>query len=152
MGMLGYRSIHCPRLDRLGEILEHYQAAVDTPIACSFRELDLCYPDSLFILTIRDIRSWLESTEWLFTGPPPKSPWKRQLRLKTFGVLTWDRRRFLNAYHRHVEAVLDHFEGRPESLLVLDITAGEGWERLCPFLQTPQPPLPFPHENARLVR
>ena len=57
MGMLGYRSIHCPRLDRLGEILEHYQAAVDTPIACSFRELDLCYPDSLFILTIRDIRS-----------------------------------------------------------------------------------------------
>jgi Sulfotransferase domain len=143
--ILGYRSIHYPPLNRLREVLNYYDAAVDTPVACSFRELDKLYPGSRFILTIRDFRSWLASTQQFFHGPPPIEPWRCEVRLKTYGVLNWNRSAFLSAYHRHVETVLDHFGDRPDQLLVIDITAGEGWETLCPFLGTAVPAEAFPH-------
>jgi hypothetical protein len=145
---LGYRSIHYPPLHQLSDLLRDYDAAVDTSVACSFRELDMLYPGSRFILTVRDFRSWLESTERFFARSPPTEEWKREVRLRTYGVLEWDRRAFLNAYHRHVEAVLEYFADRSGQLLVLDICAGEGWRALCDFLGTPVPALPFPHANT----
>jgi hypothetical protein len=33
-----------------------------------------------------------------------------------------------------------------ERLLVMDIAAGDGWEKLCGLLGVPVPDLPFPHE------
>lgn len=149
--ILGYRSIHYPPLDRIHEVLEDHDAASDTPVACIFRELDCRYPDSRFILTVRDYRSWLASTKRFFGGPMPHEEWRREVRLKTYGRLEWDRRAFLRAYHQHVETVLDYFEQRPGALLVLDIIGGEGWEPLCDFLEVPVPHVPFPHENVRAV-
>jgi hypothetical protein len=32
-------------------------------------------------------------------------------------------------------------------LLVMNIIEGDGWDKLCPFLGTKIPSLPFPHEN-----
>jgi hypothetical protein len=44
--------------------------------------------------------------------------------------------------------VAAHFAGRPEDLLTLDLCAGEGWERLAPFLGWERvPERPFPWEN-----
>ena len=43
--------------------------------------------------------------------------------------------------------MLDHFKERPEALLVLRITEGDGWEKLCPFLGQKIPRMPFPHAN-----
>ena len=40
-----------------------------------------------------------------------------------------------------------YFANRPEDLLVLDVTAGDGWEPLCQFLGMPVPERPFPWEN-----
>ena len=57
--ILGYRTVHYPPLDRLRELLDDSDAATDTPVACSFRELDRQYPGSRFILTVRDPDSWL---------------------------------------------------------------------------------------------
>jgi hypothetical protein len=151
LGILGFRSIHYPQLDRMEQLLHWYDAAVDTPVACSFRELDGCYPDSRFILTVRDFRAWLKSAEWHFSGPSPDAHWKREVRLRTYGTLTWDRSAFLKAYHHHVLTVVDYFENRSEALLIIDITGGEGWEPLCAFLQRPVPAVEFPHENARSV-
>lgn len=150
--LLGFRAIHYPPLDHLSDILQYFDAATDTPIACSFRNLDSLYPDSRFILTVRDSRSWLASAELFFSSTPlPAEPWRVEVRQRTYGVLEWDRDAFLNAYQRHVEAVLNHFANRPEQLLVIDITAGEGWEKLCPFLELPAPGAAFPRarEHSR---
>ncbi|MGO8794722.1 MAG: sulfotransferase [Candidatus Sulfotelmatobacter sp.] len=133
----------------LTDLFQDYDAAADTSVACSFLELDVRYPDSQFILTVRDVRSWLASTEAFFAGPAPNEEWKREVRLRTYGVLEWDRGAFLNAYHRHVKAVMDRFADRPAQLLVLDICAGEGWDMLCAFLGKPVPSVPFPHANSR---
>jgi len=35
----------------------------------------------------------------------------------------------------------------PHRLLVMDVTRGDGWDLLCPFLGLPIPSEPFPHEN-----
>jgi Sulfotransferase domain len=148
LGILGFRSIHCPNLEHLRELVDLHDAAVDTPVACSFRELDELHPDSRFILTIRDFRSWLKSTEAFFGAREPAEPWKRQLRMKTYGVLTWERGAFLRAYHRHVETVLEHFANRPRDLLILNIVGGEGWEPVCVFLGKIAPPVAFPHAHS----
>jgi hypothetical protein len=148
LGMLGLHSIHCPPLDRVRELVDQHDAAVDTPVACSFRDLDELHPGSRFILTIRDFRSWLASTEAFFGAREPVEPWRRELRLRAYGVLRWERGAFLRAYHRHVEAVLEHFANRPRDLLVLDLAGGEGWEPLCAFLGKAVPPVAFPHAHA----
>jgi hypothetical protein len=50
----------------------------------------------------------------------------------------------LRGYYRHTLDVLDYFEHRMHDLLIIDVTAGEGWELLCPFLGVPVPNRPFP--------
>jgi hypothetical protein len=42
----------------------------------------------------------------------------------------------------------DKHVDRPESLLVMDISAGDGWDVLCPFVGAPPPAVPFPHSNS----
>jgi hypothetical protein len=138
-----------PPLDQLLEVVESHDAVSDTPVACSFRELDRLYPRSRFILTVRDIASWLASTERFFSAEPrPADSWRREVRLRTYGVLHWDRGAFEAAYHRHYETVVAHFRGRRNELLIMDITAGEGWDVLCPFLNVPAPDEIFPRANA----
>jgi len=145
---LGFRSCHYPPLHRLPEIMECYDAVGDTPVACSFRELDAEYPGSRFVLTVREIRSWLASTERFFSGQPlPVEGWRREVRLKTYGVLQWDREAFEAAYYRHFKTVLAHFRCRRNELLIIDITAGQGWDVLCPFLEVAEPDDKFPHEK-----
>ena len=43
----------------------------------------------------------------------------------------------------------EYFAGRPDDLLVMSVTEGEGWEVLCPFLGHAVPEAPFPHLNSR---
>jgi hypothetical protein len=150
--LLGFRSIHYPPLHRLKHLLQYHDAAMDTPVACSFREMDILYPNSQFILTVRDSRSWLKSTKLFFARHPANAEWQREVRLKIYGVVEWNRRAFLDAYNRHTEAVLDYFADRPGQLLILDICAGEGWDKLCPFLEMPAPNTSFPHANARFKK
>jgi hypothetical protein len=146
---LGFRSCHYPPLDRLLEIVESCDAVDDTSVACSFRELDALYPGSRFILTVRDIQSWLASTERFFAKDPhPVESWRQEVRLRIYGVLRWDREAFEAAYHRHFETVLAHFRNRRSALLIMDIAAGDGWDVLCPFLNVPTPDEVFPREHV----
>lgn len=66
-----------------------------------------------------------------------------------YGGRTFDRYRFQESYIRHANAVWEYFRERRDDLLVLDICGGDGWERLCAFLQKPIPAEPFPRQNAR---
>ena len=43
--------------------------------------------------------------------------------------------------------MLEYFRERPKDLLVLNVCAGEGWEKLCPFLNKERPDVPFPYLN-----
>jgi hypothetical protein len=59
---------------------------------------------------------------------------------------------YVERYERHNREVLEYFAGRPKDLLVLDLTGGDGWPQLCPFLGHPVPDVPFPWKNSKKSR
>ena len=176
MRILGYRATHtlieegaCPWRDRPArarDLLEKWLTdrydfkAVDDfdyigslffPI---FREIDRAFPDSLFILTVRDPAAWLVSIRRFMKGyrhasaaGPLDLNIGMVIRLGILGhLMTTDDSKLLAAFEAHNEAVLSHF-GSSRRLLVIDICRGEGWKEICTFLGSSVPAVPFPHAN-----
>ena len=88
---------------------------------------------------------------------PPQTPnaethmrIRRFLRAATYGTYEFVPERFRYVFRKHIEDVRRHFAGRPDKLIELDIPAGDGWEKLCPFLGRPIPEQPFPHKGGAL--
>ena len=113
------------------------------------------------MLTVRSQEEWLRSCEahWAERDPheAPRDEEhavhmkiRRFLRAANFGSYTFHAERFARAYQRHVDAVKRYFAARPDDLLVLDIAAGEGWEKLAPFLGAEAPDAPFPPKGRAL--
>ena len=59
---------------------------------------------------------------------------------------------YIERYERHNREVIEYFADRGNDLLILNITGGEGWEKLCPFLNKPVPAVRFPCVNTALDR
>ena len=157
--LLGFRSKHCPRfyLDPAGvlcidqEDIRNHSALTDEPVAPIYRDLDRQYPGARFTLTVRDVDRWLASRE--NNSRAMREWWDRNpavavLHSTLFGSEVFDKHKYAEAYARHLADVLYYFRERDDDLLVLDICAGEGWEKLCPFLGLPIPRMPFPRGNV----
>ena len=159
--MLGFRARHFPSLTlfpvglriRRRE-LERYDALTDLPVALFFRELDRRFPGSKFVHTVRDVESWLESCARYRRFAPDFQASRRVLALRRqiYGTTHFDPERFRATHARHHEDVRAWFADRPGDLLELDITQGQGFELLCPFLGKELPAAGFPHRNANPVR
>lgn len=145
LNLLGFRSLHAGNL----QDLDRYDAAMDSPAASRFRELDIMYPGSVFILTVRDPAAWLASWRAHCARSGPLAFEYRSARARLFGRLDFDAESCLRGFRSHHEEVRSHFAARPADLLIMDITAGAGWETLCPFLGVPLPTTPFPWLNRR---
>jgi hypothetical protein len=133
--------------------LEQYDSASDLPIPLLFKKLDASYAGSKFILTIRNEARWLDSVRRHFD--PEQNRWARtwdeepfahRSHELTYGRRDFDTQVFIERYRKHNMEVLNYFRDRPDSLLVMNLDHGDGWEKLCPFLGRPVPS-PFPHEN-----
>ena len=124
------------------------------PIPLFYPQLDQRYPNSTFILTIRDTASWLDSMrahleKW--TLDDSHRDYRQTVRLAMYGVAGFSEDRLKSVFKTHVEKAKRYFADRPKDLLVLDICGGEGWDHLCGFLDRPIPTEPFPwtHRWAR---
>lgn len=160
---LGFRTKDCMGARRyvagdlssidMDTVLAH-DALTDTPIPSFYRELDARFPGSKFILTERDRASWLQSCRKQFTerAGAVQSDAHRRLFEDLYGTNVFDEQRFADGYDRFVAGVKEYFRSRPDDLLVLDVTAGDGWEKLCPFLGRPIPDVPFPKANVTQIR
>jgi hypothetical protein len=125
------------------DLADKFDAFQDNPWPILYKELDARYPGSKFVLTVRPAEDWIKSMvnhfneketpmrEWIYGVGHPKG----------------NESVYLSRYNRHNSEVIEYFRSRPEDLLVLHITAGDGWEKLCPFLGTPIPAVPFPRAN-----
>jgi hypothetical protein len=108
------------------------------------RRLDAEFPGSRFVLTVRDKARWWSSVRsWLELKSQMRSTYLRHL-----GASELSEEAFRAAAERYEAGVREHFEGR-SSLLVMDLEAGDGWEKLCAFLELPVPECPFPHVNRQ---
>ena len=146
--VLGYRTIRLP-LNWQGET--DFDAALPGISAAMYKDLDAAYPGSKYILTVRDTDRWLKSIEHDFERkkgiPKDRAEERFRIQMIIYGTETFDKEKFRQAYHKHEKNVLDYFRGRPDDLLVFDITTSADWGRLCTFLQVPVPDVPFPFVN-----
>jgi len=137
--------------------LEKFYALCDLPIPVLFRELNIAYPGSKFILTVRNEVDWLRSVQRHWSAPtnPFKSAWNsdpftHQIHRIIYGRRDFDALTFLERYRRHNAEVLDYFKDRPDDLLVVntDEDIEYRWNDLCKFLDVPVPDAEFPNENV----
>ncbi len=143
--VLGYERVaHNPRFEELAGL----QGGADNGVLLFYKYLDYKFPGSKFVLTLRDLESWLDSMSFANAQFPILS---RELddvpimrRMLTYETVEFDRDKFAAAYERHHADVRRYFAGRPGDLLEVDFLAGAGWEPLCAFLGLPVPAAPFP--------
>jgi len=150
-GITQYRASDLSSVDL--NMVDAHDALTDTPIPSFYRELDRKYPNSKFILTIRDSEGWLTSCKKQFNEKlaAKQNEAHNQLFMDLYGCTVFDEQKFLDGYEKFVNGVLEHFKDRPQDLLVINVTAGEGWEKLCPFLGRPIPDVPFPKANVTQI-
>ncbi len=129
-------------------LVPRFDAFQDNPWPIIYQEMDQAYPGSKFILTQRDVEAWLRSQvrhfgkktrpmrQWIYGAGCPQ------------GNEDIYRQRFL----RHYREVQAYFAERPDDLLVMDLAAGDGWDKLCPFLGVEIPDQAFPHANKAETR
>ncbi len=150
--LLGYFGIHdAPWLlagIQAGDVdwpfFDDYDAFADNPFPLIFRELDERFPGSKFILTERDTDAWLSSAQFLVQEWVAGFEMERHI----YGTDTFDASVYRERYERHGREVREHFAGRRDDLLVLDITAREPWKPLCDFLAVPTPEARFPRSGS----
>jgi 3'-phosphoadenosine 5'-phosphosulfate (PAPS) 3'-phosphatase len=135
-------------------LLDKFDALTDTPIPSFFRELDARFPDAKFILTVRDREGWLKSCKKQFNQKlaDKQNEAHNRLFMDLYGCTVFDEERFIAGYEKHTQAVLNYFRGRPDKLLTMNVVAGDGWEKLCPYLSKPIPKIPFPKANVTKIR
>lgn len=134
-------------------IFSTYDAFTDTPIPSFYRELDAQFPNSKFILTVRDMDGWKASCKKQFNQrhAATQSTAHKQLFIDLYGTDVFDPDMFQEGYEKYTNDVIDYFKDRPNDLLIMNIAKGDGWEILCPFLNKPIPDTPFPKANVTQV-
>jgi len=161
LSLLGFRSLHYDDR-RLNDVVDgsnphpdfhrynDVDAVLDIPTAVFYEELLEAYRECRCILSIRDENEWWESIRAHFNDRRPiacreQAPFKWDLRHYVYGSARATEFLFRKRFRQHNRQVCDRVP--PERLLVIDVTAGEGWEKLCPFLGVDAPAAPFPHQN-----
>lgn len=153
--MLGYRmtggnwardpEVSRVALQRALETAQHYDAFQDNPWPLLYREMDQAFPGSKFIMTIRPPEQWIKSAVKGFgTGTSPVREW---IYGAGAGSPVGNEEIWLQRYARHNREVLEYFADRPADFMIMDLAAGDGWEKLCAFLGEPVPDAAFPHAN-----
>lgn len=159
--ILGYDTVHNPIDQETGDTLERgdanfpllnfYNGITDVTTVPLYKKLDRLYPNSKFVLTVRDEESWLESCKKHWDKLEPKDTTgyrlsiRKKLRQHVYKTQQFDKDTFRKTYQNHIDDVTHYFKDRPHDLLALNIVKGEGYEKLAPFLDQPIPKQKFPY-------
>ena len=137
----------------LDKALDGHRSTVDWPGVFFWRELVAKYPDAKVVLTVRDPEKWYASAErtiWQATNaptPPGMEAFREMCDATnwdgTFHGRFGDRAYAIKVFTEHNETVRRTI---PADRL-LEYEVGEGWDRLCAFLDVPVPEQEFPRLN-----
>lgn len=172
LNTLGWHVVHYPTDEQTLQdlrstntnfrILHQVDGITDLTVVPFYAQLDQLFPDSKFILTVRNQEQWLRSLRqhWDYAEHQCQSAdnpadWMpvlettQLLKMTVFGRYDFHPDHMQSTYQKHSLDVLKYFQRQPHKLLVLDICAGEGWEKLCPFLGCDMLEQPFPYVEFR---
>jgi len=130
---------------------EKHETFEDWPWFMIYRQMDEAFPNSKFVLTLRkDTETYVTSLKGHHEREGIRKPdfIKPHWWAAVFGVepIDWDYQKSAERYEKHNRDVLEYFRDRiDKDLLVVCWENGDGWSRLCEFLNRPQPNEPFPH-------
>lgn len=160
LGRTGTKSL-CEALRTLGyekvihnpltlEELDECDAAAEALCAQNFKYLDVRFPGSKFVFTVRNEEDWLRSCARAMERYPAErlhdTPYYGPMirnRMTRFGCMEYDEWALRHTFHTHHLNVLDYFRGR-DNLLFMDILKGD-WDDLCQFLEVDAPSTAFPN-------
>ena len=132
------------------KVCDLYDSFEDWPWPLLYRDFDVHYPGSKFILTQRkSSETWFKSLckHAELTGPT-------EARKIVYGFeMPHDHKEYhIKFYLDHNAEVMDYFKHSPEKLLIVSWENGDGWPELCNFLKYSQiPDSLFPHKNKSLT-
>lgn len=140
-------------------------AVIDLPASLFFKELADAYPEAKVVLTVREVDEWWRGVKRHFEvnyvanerllrhrvvqsiGVPyrerPEDSFRRVLRQYAYGSTVPSEYLYKKRFIEHNLLVQTLIPA--ERLLVIDITKGDGWQQLCPFLGLDMMTSPFPH-------
>lgn len=125
------------------DLVEQFDAFQDNPWPIIYKELDVKYPGSKFILMLRNPESWIKSQIRHFARKEtPMRKW-----VYGIGCPEGNKDIYVKRFESHNREVVNYFDDRPQDLLVMDLAKGDGWDKLCPFLGVNIPNNAFPHAN-----
>jgi tetratricopeptide (TPR) repeat protein len=162
--MLGLQTLHWANPYTKSTISERdlflFDGFSDIGISWQFEMLYATFPNARFIYTTRPIESWVKSmtshykrVHGVLEAKQLRQPALQQRFNGAAGLAemnlygrhdTWE-----ESYRDFDRRVRQFFADKPaDKLLELAICEGEGWEKLCPFLNVAVPAAPFPVKNA----
>jgi hypothetical protein len=131
------------------EIMRNFDAAQDGPWFMIYKELDAAFPGSKFILTTRHSLDWYRSCLSHFAGTT--SEVRKWLYGSNHDDPSGHKEHWIKVKEMHEADVRAYFSSRACSFLEMDITAGDNWDKLAPFLGLNKQG-PFPKVNTALQR
>ena len=159
-------------LERILKYVETADAFQDVPFSFPgfYQILDTYYPDSLFILTIRDnVNQWYRSLLRYhiksFSTNPVRLPSETDLYNNLYRYKGWvvnllkgyfnypniplyDEKNYKKIYISHIKNVSNYFNMSPERLLIINLSETGSYKKLCNFLGiVDADDRPFPHLN-----
>lgn len=130
---------------KIYETVNKYDSFEDQPWGNGdfYKDLDHKFPGSKFILTVRNIDDWISSYQHHFSSEGDnRIP-------ELWQIKDFDNKKetLIKEFQLRNNNILEYFKNRPKDLLVLNICEGDGWWKLCDFLEMAIPDITFPYEN-----
>jgi len=133
----------------------------------TYKILDVAYPGSKFILTIRDdAEQWYQSlirfhAKLFANGVTPSADDLRKTDHKIKNYIfnsvvrlhgtpeddPYNKEIMIKHYLDHNEQIVDYFKDRPDDLLVINISQNDSYQRFIDFLEVESPDSDFPWKN-----
>ena len=127
-----------------------------------WKQLAENYPHLKFILTLRDAEDWFAgcNRRWKYVrkqkcrsysqGVTDIAEMQRLfLSIRMLGCVGVRKEIWMDNFEKHNQDVLEYFKGS-DRLLAINVFQGDGWEKLCPFVDRVVPDVVFPNTRARL--
>lgn len=155
MSILGYKS-RKQRPITMNDVAD-YDFIGTLPNLESIKIFNSLTINAKFIMTVREMESWIESCKKTLGARVSEKAknlvvglYKEEDYWQYWSHVQWDEELYRQAMVKYTELVRKYFKEEPEKLLILDISKGEGWEKLCPFLgkEIPEESFPWRHQGV----
>lgn len=146
-----FEEVNNKNFSSLESSINYYDAFEDRPWNHPgvYQYLDNRFENVKFILTIRDVDNWVNSyKKWNKKVNLTKQSHYNVASKICYGVDDFlsDENIMKTVYKKRNDEVISYFKNK-NNLLIIDLEKGDGWDKLCPFLNVNVLKTNFPHAN-----